>query len=558
MMILFLGGWESTAGLTGSLALLLAENPDQRALAADPSLIPAAVEEALRLVTPCSDGPTTSREVTLHGVRIPKGGRVVLIPGAANRDERQFPAWTPSTSPGPGPPSGLRRGRARLPGARLPAWRRDRASVRPCPSWATTSWRAWPASIRSSPNMYVWKHLPATFGRSEAIGRTSRPSTTGRRPSPSPPGVRGGSPGHGQARGRRRCHHAGPARRRRAPPAALGGGRARRPRARRRTHQAALRAATLPTTTSTASASSGTRRARSSLHVHDRLAVGDTVRLRGPRNNFPRRSRPVPVHRRWYRHHADPRDIRTAEAAGAERRRLVYGGRRRPPWPSSTNWRATASGSRSTRRTRPACSTSTPARHSNPTPRTVRGAARRGRAARHGLAPAVAARRTLRAEAAGRAGAPRPRWSCSRASFTLTVLPERSVLSVEEAGSARSSCAEGTVPANSRSWPRNWTTAILVLDEAVKSVRERRHDDLRLPCVHRASGAGPVSGVEDRPVGVASSGRGDGLLPRGDAEPPRPRCAAGGRGRPGARGGRARARGAGGGPGIHRGGGPVG
>jgi len=31
MMVLFLGGVESTAGLTGNLFKLLAENPDQRA-----------------------------------------------------------------------------------------------------------------------------------------------------------------------------------------------------------------------------------------------------------------------------------------------------------------------------------------------------------------------------------------------------------------------------------------------------------------------------------------------------------------------------------------------
>src|SRR4051812_28679460 len=93
MMILFLGGVESTAGLTGTLFKLLAENPDQRALLqADPSLIPDAVEEALRLITPLQlTARTTSREVTLHGVTVPAGGRVVLVTGAANRDERQFP-----------------------------------------------------------------------------------------------------------------------------------------------------------------------------------------------------------------------------------------------------------------------------------------------------------------------------------------------------------------------------------------------------------------------------------------------------------------------------------
>src|SRR3712207_3599309 len=81
-----------------SLFELLAENPDQRALLqADPSLIPAAVEEAMRLITPLQlTARTTSREVTLHGVTIPAGGRVVLVMGAANRDERQFP--DPDTS----------------------------------------------------------------------------------------------------------------------------------------------------------------------------------------------------------------------------------------------------------------------------------------------------------------------------------------------------------------------------------------------------------------------------------------------------------------------------
>src|SRR5712672_1533685 len=92
MMVLFLGGVESTAGLIGTLFKLLAENPDQRAiLRQNPALIPDAVEEAIRLATPLQlVGRTTAREVTLHGVTIPAGGRVVLVYGAANRDERRF------------------------------------------------------------------------------------------------------------------------------------------------------------------------------------------------------------------------------------------------------------------------------------------------------------------------------------------------------------------------------------------------------------------------------------------------------------------------------------
>ena len=55
MMVLFLGGVESTAGLTGTLFKRVAENPDQRALLREnPALIPDAVEEAIRLATPLS------------------------------------------------------------------------------------------------------------------------------------------------------------------------------------------------------------------------------------------------------------------------------------------------------------------------------------------------------------------------------------------------------------------------------------------------------------------------------------------------------------------------
>src|SRR5919112_1174472 len=98
MLVLFLGGVESTAGLTGTLFKLLADNPDQRVLLQrNRSLVPAAVEEALRFATPLQlVARTTSREVTLHGVTIPAGGRVVLVHGAANRDERQFPDPDPA------------------------------------------------------------------------------------------------------------------------------------------------------------------------------------------------------------------------------------------------------------------------------------------------------------------------------------------------------------------------------------------------------------------------------------------------------------------------------
>ena len=93
MTILLFGSAETTSGLMSTFFKLLAENPDQRAiLQKDPSLMADAVDEAVRWATPIQlVARTTSREVTVQGVTIPKGGRVVLVYGAANRDPRQFP-----------------------------------------------------------------------------------------------------------------------------------------------------------------------------------------------------------------------------------------------------------------------------------------------------------------------------------------------------------------------------------------------------------------------------------------------------------------------------------
>src|SRR3954454_27350 len=166
MMILFLGGVEPTPGLTGTLVKLLAESPGQRALLhADPSLVPAAVEEALRLITPLQlTARTTSRQGTLHGVTIPAGGRVVLVTGAVNRDERQFP--DPDTFD-------ITRPRGRhlgfgegvhgclgAPLARLAARVALGDALRVLGDYELAGP---PGFYPSSPNMYVWKHLPITF-----------------------------------------------------------------------------------------------------------------------------------------------------------------------------------------------------------------------------------------------------------------------------------------------------------------------------------------------------------------------------------------------------------
>ena len=86
-------GNETTTRLIGWIGKVLSDHPDQRReLAGDLSLVPNAVEEILRYEPP---GPFMARymlrDVELHGRTIPAGAAVLLVVGAANRDERQFP-----------------------------------------------------------------------------------------------------------------------------------------------------------------------------------------------------------------------------------------------------------------------------------------------------------------------------------------------------------------------------------------------------------------------------------------------------------------------------------
>ena len=86
-------GNETTTRLIGWAGKVLAENPDQRrALVADRSLIPAAVEELLRYEPPAPHvARYVTRDVEYYGRRVPEGSAMMLLIGAANRDHRQFP-----------------------------------------------------------------------------------------------------------------------------------------------------------------------------------------------------------------------------------------------------------------------------------------------------------------------------------------------------------------------------------------------------------------------------------------------------------------------------------
>jgi cytochrome P450 len=91
--LLVSAGTETVARLLGWTAVVLDRHPDQRAeLAADPALLPNAVEELLRFEAPSPvQGRWTSREVERHGTTLPPGSKVLLITGSAGRDERAFP-----------------------------------------------------------------------------------------------------------------------------------------------------------------------------------------------------------------------------------------------------------------------------------------------------------------------------------------------------------------------------------------------------------------------------------------------------------------------------------
>jgi len=85
-------GNETTGRLIGWTASTLARHPAELAeLAADPALVPGAIEEVLRLEPP---GPFAARYVTrdveLHGQTVPAGSAMLFLLGAANRDPAKF------------------------------------------------------------------------------------------------------------------------------------------------------------------------------------------------------------------------------------------------------------------------------------------------------------------------------------------------------------------------------------------------------------------------------------------------------------------------------------
>ena len=91
-LLLVIAGNETTRNTTSGGVLTLAQHPEQRRLLVEnPSLIPGAVEEILRWVTPVIHfRRTATRETEIRGQKIRRGDKVVMWYPGANRDEDVF------------------------------------------------------------------------------------------------------------------------------------------------------------------------------------------------------------------------------------------------------------------------------------------------------------------------------------------------------------------------------------------------------------------------------------------------------------------------------------
>ncbi|WP_330256169.1 cytochrome P450 [Nocardia sp. NBC_00565] len=90
--VVLVAGNETTVNLVSSVLLMLLQEPHLMAsVRADRSLIPSAIEEALRLQSPIQGFPRVATvDSEINGVPVPAGSRVMVMIGAANRDSAQF------------------------------------------------------------------------------------------------------------------------------------------------------------------------------------------------------------------------------------------------------------------------------------------------------------------------------------------------------------------------------------------------------------------------------------------------------------------------------------
>jgi cytochrome P450 len=91
MLLLFMAGLDTVASQLSYSFLHLATHPeDRKRIAADPGLVPVAVEEFLRAYPIVQTGRKVTRDTEFHGCPIKKGEVVKLPLGMAGRDPQEY------------------------------------------------------------------------------------------------------------------------------------------------------------------------------------------------------------------------------------------------------------------------------------------------------------------------------------------------------------------------------------------------------------------------------------------------------------------------------------
>ena len=156
-------GNETTTRLIGWAGKVLGDHPDQRRqLVENPSLIPNAIEELLRYEPPAPHiARYVARDVEHYGQKVPEGSVMMLLVGAANRDDRRYPEGDrfdihreigQHLTFGYGIHFCLGAALARLEGRvaldeilkRFPAWEVDRENARLSPTSTVRGWETLP------------------------------------------------------------------------------------------------------------------------------------------------------------------------------------------------------------------------------------------------------------------------------------------------------------------------------------------------------------------------------------------------------------------------------
>ncbi len=91
LYVLMLGGVDTTWSLIGAALIHLGTHPDDLArLSADPSLVPGAIEEFLRVYSPATVARIITRDAAIGGCPVDGGKRLLLSYPSANRDPAVF------------------------------------------------------------------------------------------------------------------------------------------------------------------------------------------------------------------------------------------------------------------------------------------------------------------------------------------------------------------------------------------------------------------------------------------------------------------------------------